>query len=244
MGTRHGSTVEWRQIARGPRPLYHVLTWHDIEDWTPQDFYDVGQSDWEDFRSQWSHYAGELGSSCLEIGCGAGRITRMLAGEFERVEAVDVSTDMIAKAREAAPGNATFHQVDGADVPIEDSSVNAVFSVHVFQHLESIEMVADYLSEARRVLTPGGTTMIHIALASERPRVFGRRGKLRRELRLWLSRRALRQGREHFAVRYLEHTFEDVWRLFAERGFERIELRAFPVRSNGYHHAFWLATSP
>ncbi len=42
-------------------------------------------------------------------------------------------------------------------MPIEDGSVDAVFSVHVFQHLESIEMVADYLSEARRVLTSGGT---------------------------------------------------------------------------------------
>ena len=76
----------------------------------------------------------------------------MLAGEFERVEAVDVSTDMIAKAREAAPGNVTFHQVDGAHVPIEDGSVDAVFSVHVFQHLGASRCVADYLSEARRVL--------------------------------------------------------------------------------------------
>ncbi|MGZ4201736.1 MAG: class I SAM-dependent methyltransferase [Thermoleophilaceae bacterium] len=241
MGTRHGSTVEWRQIARGPRPLYHVLTWHDIEDWAPQDFYAVGESDWQDFRSQWQHYAGDLGGSCLEIGCGAGRITRMLAREFGRVEALDVSADMLEKARAAAPDNARFHQVDGADIPLPDASVDAVFSVHVFQHLEDKQMVGRYLSEAARVLAPGGTIMVHIPLGADR---HGRLDGLRRELRLWRSRRALRRGREHFAVRYLEYPWQDVWRLFAERGFERIETRVFPVRSNGYHHAFWLATSP
>jgi ubiquinone/menaquinone biosynthesis C-methylase UbiE len=245
MGRGPGSTVEWRQIARGPRPLYHVLTWHDIDDWAPDDFYAVGESDWEDFRSQWAHYAGELGGGCLEIGCGAGRITRLLAREFDTVDAVDVSADMIEKARAAAAAdNASFHQVDGADVPLPHGSVDAVFSVHVFQHLEDIEMVAGYLSEAFRVLTSGGTLMIHIPVASAQPPLFGRRGRLKRELRLWRSRRALGRGDEHFAVRYLEYGWDEIWRLLAERGFERIETRVFPVRSNGYHHAFWLATRP
>jgi hypothetical protein len=105
-------------------------------------------------------------------------------------------------------------------------------------------MVAGYLSEAFRVLTSGGTLMIHIPVASAQPPLFGRRGRLKRELRLWRSRRALGRGDEHFAVRYLEYGWDEIWRLLAERGFERIETRVFPVRSNGYHHAFWLATRP
>src|SRR6185369_16431123 len=37
----------------------------------------------------------------LEIGCGAGRITRALSGLFGEVHAVDVSGEMVAKAKAA-----------------------------------------------------------------------------------------------------------------------------------------------
>lgn len=244
MGERHAATTEWRQIAQGPRPLYHILTWHDIEDWTPEDFYDVGRSDWEDFREQWSHYAGTLGGECVELGCGAGRLTRMLAGEFERVHALDVSTEMIAKAREATPDNVEFHQVDGTRVPLPDESVDAVFSVHVLQHLDDFGDVSAYITDATRTLRPGGTLMVHVPLSRQEPGVFTRRGAVAREMKLWRSRRALSRGREHFAVRYREYEWEQVWRLLSGLGLERIEMRMFPVRSNGYHHAFWLATKP
>ncbi|HET8673295.1 MAG TPA: class I SAM-dependent methyltransferase [Thermoleophilaceae bacterium] len=244
MGERHASTLEWRQIARGPRPLYHVLTWPGIEDWTPDDFYAVGESDWQDFRSHWIHYAGELRGTCLEIGCGAGRISRQLGGEFDRVQAVDVSADMIAKARAAAPDNVEFHQVDGVRLPFPPESMDAVFSVHVLQHLDDFEDVSAYVAEAERVLMPGGTMMLHIAISSDRERLLGRRGVLKRELRLWRARRALRRGREHTAVRYREYRWEDVQRLLFRLGLERVELRLIPVRSNGYHHSFWLATKP
>jgi SAM-dependent methyltransferase len=244
MGERHASTLEWRQIARGPRPLYHVLTWPGIEDWTPEDFYAVGESDWEDFSSHWRHYAGELHGTCLEIGCGAGRISRMLGQEFERVHSLDVSADMIAKARSAAPDNVEFHQVDGVQVPLPDDSMDHVFSVHVLQHLDDFDDVSTYVSEASRVLKPGGTMMLHIAISSEQETVFGRRGLIRRELKLWRARRGLKRGREHNAVRYREYRWEDVQSLLMGLGLEHVELRLIPVRSNGYGHSFWLATQP
>jgi ubiquinone/menaquinone biosynthesis C-methylase UbiE len=244
MGERHASTLEWRSIARGPRPLYHVLTWPGIEDWAPEDFYAVGESDWQDFHSHWLHYAGELEGTCLEIGCGAGRISRMLGSEFDRVHAVDVSADMIEKARARAPENVEFHQVEGVLLPLPDDAVDHVFSVHVLQHLDDFNDVSTYVTEAARVLRPGGTMMVHIAISSEREKLLGRRGVIRRELKLWRARRGLRRGREHHAVRYREYRWEDVQRLLMGLGLERVELRMIPVRSNGYHHSFWLATQP
>ena len=86
MTERHAATEEWRAIARGPRPLYHILTWPDIENWSEEEFYDVGRGDWEDFRAHWAHYWPELGGTCVEIGSGAGRLTRAIADDFERVE--------------------------------------------------------------------------------------------------------------------------------------------------------------
>ena len=239
---RHAATEEWRQIARGPRVLYHVLTWPDKDDWTEEEFYDVGRMDWEDFRSQWVHYAGSLGGTVLEIGCGAGRLTRQLSSEFDRVVALDVSNDMIERARAAAGSNAEFHQVEGTRVPLADASVDAVFSVHVLQHLDDFEDVSAYVADAVRALRPGGTMMLHIALGRLEQGLFGRHGKLRIEWNLWRSRRRLGRGEEHFAVRYRLYDLDQVQHMLAALPLERIELRMFPVRSNGYQHTFWLAT--
>lgn len=241
MTEHHAATEEWRQIARGPRVLYHVLTWPDKDDWTEEEFYDVGRTDWEDFRSQWRHYAGELGGTCLEIGCGAGRLTRQLATEFDQVVSIDVSADMIERARAASPENVEFHQVEGTQVPLPDASVDNVFSVHVLQHLDDFGDVSAYIADAVRALRPGGTLMLHIALGTLEQGLVGRRGKLRVEWKLWRSRRALKQGKEHFAVRYRLYDLEQVQHMLEKLPLEQIEMRMFPVRSNAYQHHFFFA---
>src|SRR5436189_3719477 len=52
----------------------------------------------------------------LELGCGFGRITRLLAGEFPRaqIHALDLSEDQLANARRLCAGcdNVTFGQYD------------------------------------------------------------------------------------------------------------------------------------
>ena len=56
----------------------------------------------------------------LEIGCGAGRITRALAEVFGQVYAVDVSGEMIAKAKLALADvpNAHVFQNNGTDLSV------------------------------------------------------------------------------------------------------------------------------
>jgi hypothetical protein len=86
--------------------------------------------------------------------------------------------------------------------------------------------------------------MLHIAISSNEEKLLGRRGVIRRELKLWRARRGLSRGREHHAVRYREYRWENVQRLLTGLGLERVELRLIPVRSNGYGHSFWLAAKP
>src|SRR5438067_572320 len=97
------TTAEWRHLARVD-PLYVIATRPGKEGaWEREEFYATGRSDWSDFHRHWSHYWPELGGTCLEIGCGAGRVTHALAPDFERVVAIDVSADMLALARDAVP---------------------------------------------------------------------------------------------------------------------------------------------
>jgi ubiquinone/menaquinone biosynthesis C-methylase UbiE len=222
--------------------LRNVLAWPDRGgDWSEDEFYATGESDWEDFRRQWRHYAPDLGGTCVEIGCGAGRITRALASDFDRVVALDVSPDMLERTRSVAPEHVEPTLVEEPAIPLADDGADGVFSVHVLQHLDRFEAVRAYLAEARRVLRPEGSLMVHVPVLARQPPLWRR---ARVELGIRLSRRRQRKGGRHSAVRMRFYSAEQVHGALQDLGFRDVELRMFPVRSNGYPHQFWLATAP
>ena len=99
----------------------------------------------------------------LEIGCGSGRLTRALAEVFGQVYAVDISGEMIQRAKESlrALPNAQPFQNNGADLQVlnpvlADGSVDFAFSYIVFQHIPSAEVILSYVREVFRFLKPGG----------------------------------------------------------------------------------------
>ena len=111
----------------------------------------------------------------VEIGCGVGRLTRVLAGRAERVVALDVSSEMLTRARELNPalGNVTWVHGDGTSLAgIEDASADGCFSHVVFQHLPDPELTLGYVREMARVLRPGGWAAFGLSTdpAVHRPR--------------------------------------------------------------------------
>ena len=99
------------------------------------------------------------GGRMLEIGCGAGRMTRALAAIFDEVHAVDISAEMIALARRnlADLRNVYVSRNNGAglsDFPSE--FFDFAFSYIVFQHIPSREVIESYIREVHRCLKPGG----------------------------------------------------------------------------------------
>jgi SAM-dependent methyltransferase len=96
--------------------------------------------------------------AALEIGCGVGRMTRSLARIFGRVTAVDVSPEMIERARAnmRAFDNVSLVLGDGATLSaVGDSTHDFAFSFIVFQHIPSLEVISSYCREVHRVLRPG-----------------------------------------------------------------------------------------
>jgi SAM-dependent methyltransferase len=98
----------------------------------------------------------------LEIGCGAGRVTRALAGVFGEVYAVDISGEMIARAKEFLKDrpNARVFQNNGTDLSVldghlADGSADFAYSTIVFQHIPSREVIEKYVREVHRLLRPG-----------------------------------------------------------------------------------------
>jgi ubiquinone/menaquinone biosynthesis C-methylase UbiE len=99
-----------------------------------------------------------LDLTMLEIGCGVGRMTRMLARIFKHVVAVDVSAEMIeqAKANLRDYPNVTLVLGDGASLAaVPSNSIDFAFSFIVFQHIPSTEVIYSYCREVHRVLRAG-----------------------------------------------------------------------------------------
>jgi ubiquinone/menaquinone biosynthesis C-methylase UbiE len=94
----------------------------------------------------------------LEIGCGAGRVTRALARLFGEVHGVDVSGEMILRAREALKDtpNARVCQNNGKDLTVVPAAeFDFAFSTIVFQHIPSRDVIETYVREVSRLLRPG-----------------------------------------------------------------------------------------
>ncbi len=111
----------------------------------------------------------------VEIGCGVGRLTRPLAERGASVRAIDVSAEMLERARELNPEleNVEWIQGDGESLSgVEDASADACFSWVVFQHIPDPEVTLGYVREMGRILRPGGWAIFQI---SDAPGVHERR---------------------------------------------------------------------
>ena len=94
----------------------------------------------------------------VEIGSGLGRICLALADRFDRVTGIDISPEMVQRARELATRpNVTFEVGSGTGLEtLGTSTVDLILSFTVFQHIPSIPVIEDYIVEAGRALKPGG----------------------------------------------------------------------------------------
>jgi SAM-dependent methyltransferase len=102
----------------------------------------------------------------LDLGCGVGRLTRALAQRCSHVHALDVSSEMLERARELNGQftNVSWHHGDGTTLhPVEDGAIDAALSHVVFQHIPDPEITLGYVRELGRVLKPGGWTAFQIS---------------------------------------------------------------------------------
>jgi ubiquinone/menaquinone biosynthesis C-methylase UbiE len=233
------SNDDWRRWGKAD-PLWAVCTEAGRElgsptAWTDEEFYATGEGDWNDFFNNWRQY-GVITESCLEIGCGAGRITKQLARSFGTVYATDVSEDMIIYAGKAVnASNIRYCLTDGLKLPHTDQSVTSIFSTEVLQHLDGQKVVFSYFKEFFRVLKFQGSLMVHVPLYNWPG--YGRialiHGKVHRVCLAVSSMRAW--ARRQVGLKLMRGTAVDVRLLhevLKDYGFKGIEFRIFPTTRN------------
>jgi ubiquinone/menaquinone biosynthesis C-methylase UbiE len=151
---------DWDRRAR-ENARYYVNT--ACQSWTDDEFFRSGE------RTVAEEVLTDMINICqgkdpremrvLEIGCGAGRVTRALARIFGEVYGVDISGEMIEQAKVALADYPGAHvcQNNGQDLSVLPAvEIDFAFSSIVFQHIPSRDIVESYVREVHRVLRPGG----------------------------------------------------------------------------------------
>src|SRR3984957_14258005 len=97
---------DWDERA-GKGDFHYIASWR--MDWTPETFFQSGEEDYDRLvapvfkRLGWD----PQGKTMLELGCGAGRMTRSFAQRFSQVHAFDISREMLGHAKTLFPEGST-----------------------------------------------------------------------------------------------------------------------------------------
>lgn len=117
----------------------------------------------EIWHEHWHRYHFALplvaGLDVLDIACGEGYGSALLASRAARVIGADIAPDAVdhARARYASIANLEFRQAACAALPFADASFDAVVS---FETIEHITAQAEFADEIRRVLRPDGLLLL------------------------------------------------------------------------------------
>jgi arsenite methyltransferase len=101
----------------------------------------------------------------LDLGCGSGWATRLVAKRFhpKKIVGIDISDEMVRRAEQQSHGipNIEFKHGAAEEILEPDASFDKVFSIESFYYWPD-QMTG--LKEAKRVLAPGGKLFILINL--------------------------------------------------------------------------------
>jgi SAM-dependent methyltransferase len=130
-----------------------------------QDFWATGRSEAErTVRTFERHGLTLSGKTCVEYGCGVGRVTTPLSRSFARIDAYDISPSHLAlaqqRARELGVGNVRFHEC-AVDSIVALERCDAFYSRFVFQH-NPPPVITELTRNALRALKPGGIAVFQI----------------------------------------------------------------------------------
>lgn len=103
------------------------------------------------------------GGRGLDVGCGNGRHTEVLAARTDSVVGVDVSRRLLFEARDRSGRegwDCALVQGDAAALPIASRSVDVAVYVATLHHLPTAQQRRRSLEELGRVLRPGGRALV------------------------------------------------------------------------------------
>ncbi len=195
----------FRNVARD---WDHIRAMHQAEDLVEQAMLDaVGEGPFD---------------LMIDVGTGTGRILQVFSDRIARGEGIDLSHDMLTMARNnlerAGVGHCSVRRADLYALPFADASADLVVVHQVLHYLDDPGLA---LSEAARILRPGGTMLV-ADFASH----------------------TVEELRDQFAHRRLGFSDEDVGDWMREAALERPQARDLAPKTDGLTVKLWVTQRP
>lgn len=103
------------------------------------------------------------GGMLLDVGCGFGVATSLIAKHFDRAIGIDYSANQIRKAHEIVHSDhIQFQEGNAENLPVADNSVDVITSIFAVQYTD----VNLFVQECRRVLKPQGVAVFYMDFLS------------------------------------------------------------------------------
>ncbi len=160
----------WHQFGE-EQPFWSVLTAPEYrgqpEEVAIDRFFASGKAEIERFQKTLARVGLSLAGkrTCLEYGCGLGRVTRHLAPHFDRITGVDISAAHLAKARALADAKG-IEGIDWLHLKSLDQldalpQVDVIYSLIVLQH-NPPPVIERIIKTFARILRPGGIAYFQV----------------------------------------------------------------------------------
>lgn len=160
-------------------------------------------------------------ATILDVGCAAGRDSRVLRDKGFEVTGIDISKKLIELAR-SLDHLSTYQVMDMRHLKYSDESFDGVFASASILHLPSTKDVIKALKELRRVIKSNGCAYLSIKLQT---------GKGKYE--------NVREARSNNEPRFFQYfTQEEISNLLGKSGFKLI--KSSPRKSSRGRHIAWL----
>lgn len=159
----------WAKLGR-EQPYFSVITGEEflsgnLTDVSIERFWGSGKDEAIEIEAILARHglSNLSGLTCVEYGCGLGRVTQPLATVFKQVHAYDISLPHIMLAREWAAryDNIDFHQVTSDIFGVDVHPCDFFYSRLVFQH-NPPPVIAELIRLSLRALRPGGVAVFQV----------------------------------------------------------------------------------
>ena len=133
--------------------------WEQIAETYDAEYHSTVHEAFEKEISSWLARQFTPADTVLELGCGTGIFSAMIAQHVEQLTATDFSSGMLARATQRLGGydNVEVGTEDAHHTSFADGSFSAVLAANLLHHADA---PADILRECHRVLTPGGKAIV------------------------------------------------------------------------------------
>jgi len=150
---------QWTEFGKTD-PMYWVISRPSKKGnkWTPEEFFEHGRVEVDTMLTRLKTDNDINLGTCLDFGCGPGRLTQSLANYFRQCHGVDISPSMVKLGNKLNKhGNrCQYHVNQKNDLTLfPDNTFDFIYTTIVLQHMRT-KFQKNYIQEFLRVLKPNG----------------------------------------------------------------------------------------